>query len=46
MTKITQSFTLDAEVFYNFRELCREKDIKMSTKIEELIRKYIGLEKK
>ena len=35
------NFTLDSELFREFRRLCEKKGIKMSIKIEELIKKEI-----
>jgi len=35
------NFTLDQELFKEFRRLCEKKGIKMSTKIEDLIKKEV-----
>ncbi len=35
------NFTLDPEIFRKFRKACDENGIKMSTKIEQLIREYL-----
>ena len=35
------NFTLDQELFREFRKVCEKKGIKMSTKIENLIKKEV-----
>lgn len=39
--KKRQNFTIDEEVMKRFRDYCRKRGIKMSTKVEDLISKEI-----
>jgi len=39
--KKRQNFTIDEELMKKFREYCKKKGIKMSTKIEELIKREL-----
>jgi len=41
MTKVPITVTIDEEILYNFREVCENNDIKMSTKINSLIKDWI-----
>ena len=45
MTKERHNFTIDAAVFEEFREYCKEHCINMSAKIESFIRKEIEARK-
>jgi len=39
--KIPFTFTLDKEILEKFKKLCENNDIKMSTKINSLIKEWI-----
>lgn len=41
MTKIKLTITIDSKVLEEFREVCKNNDIKMSTKINSLIMEWI-----
>lgn len=42
MAKVPITITVDAEILNSFREFCENNDIKMSTKINSLIKEWIG----
>mgnify|MGYP001559337573 FL=1 len=42
MGKIPFTFTLDKEIVDKFKKMCEDSDIKMSTKINSLIKEWIG----
>ena len=41
MKKIALNITVDEEVLSNFKKLCNDKDIKVSTKINSLMRQWV-----
>lgn len=41
MTKVPINITVDKEVVEEFKELCENNDMKMSTKINSLMREWI-----
>jgi len=42
MTKVRITITVDEEVLNDFKRVCKENDIKVSTKINSLIKKWIS----
>ena len=41
MVKVPITVTIDEEILNNFREICENNDIKMSTKINSLIKDWM-----
>ncbi|QRF75974.1 hypothetical protein Thermo_01484 [Thermoplasmatales archaeon] len=41
MSKVALNITVDEEVLSNFKKLCNDKDIKVSTKINSLMRHWV-----
>ena len=41
MSKVVLNITVDEGVLLDFKRLCKEKDIKVSTKINSLMRHWI-----
>ena len=41
MTKIPITITVDEEILNNFKEVCENKDVKISTKINTLMKEWI-----
>ena len=42
MGKIPVTITVDEEIFEEFKKLCESNDIKVSTKINSLIREWVN----
>ena len=42
MTKVALTITVDEEILNNFKEICENNDIKISTKINSLMKEWIG----
>lgn len=42
MSKIPITITVDEEVFEKFKKLCENNDIKISTKINSLIKEWVN----
>lgn len=42
MGKIPITVTVDKEVFEEFKRLCEENDIKVSTKVNSLMREWVN----
>ncbi len=42
MGKIPITVTVDEEVFEGFKKLCEKKDLKVSTKVNTLMREWIN----
>jgi hypothetical protein len=41
MTKVAFTITVDEEILNSFREVCEHNDIKMSTKINSLMKEWM-----
>ncbi|MEM0466702.1 MAG: hypothetical protein QXX20_03780 [Candidatus Thermoplasmatota archaeon] len=41
MTKVALTITVDEEILQNFKEICENNDIKISTKINTLMKEWI-----
>lgn len=41
MSKVALNITVDEEVLSDFKRLCIDKDIKVSTKINSLMRRWV-----
>ncbi len=46
MTKVPLNITVDKEVLENFRKICGKNDIKVSTKINTLMKEWIEKNRK
>lgn len=46
MVKVPITVTIDEEILRNFREMCENNDIKMSTKINSLMKEWIEMNNK
>lgn len=46
MVKVPITVTIDEEILNNFREVCENNDIKMSTKINSLIKDWMEINNK
>lgn len=46
MVKVPITVTIDEEILNNFREICENNDIKMSTKINSLIKDWMEINNK
>lgn len=46
MAKVPITVTIDEEILNNFREICENNDIKMSTKINSLIKDWTEINNK
>lgn len=46
MVKVPLTITVDEDILDNFREICENNDIKMSTKINTLIKDWMEINKK
>ena len=46
MAKVPITVTVDEEILNNFREICENNDIKMSTKINSLIKDWMEINNK
>jgi len=46
MTKVPLNITVDKEVSENFRKICEKNDIKVSTKINTLMKEWIEKNRK
>ena len=46
MVKVPLTITVDKDILNDFREICENNDIKMSTKINTLIRDWMEANKK
>ena len=46
MVKVPITITVDEQILNNFREVCENNDIKMSTKISSLIKEWIERDNK
>ncbi|HOI76958.1 MAG TPA: hypothetical protein PLI06_05025 [Methanofastidiosum sp.] len=46
MTKVPLNITVDKEVLENFRKICEKNDIKVSTKINTLMKEWIEKNRK
>ena len=46
MAKIPFTFTLDKDILEKFKKTCEDSDIKMSTKINSLVKEWIEGSKK
>jgi hypothetical protein len=42
MTKIPFTVTVDREVYEEFKKICLKKDIKLSTKVNSLIKEWVA----
>ena len=42
MAKVALTITVDEEILNNFKEVCENNDIKISTKINSLMKEWIG----
>lgn len=40
MTKVRVTITLEKDVYEKFKKICAEKDMKLSTKINSLLRRW------
>ena len=45
MTKVPLNITVDKEILEKFKALCENKDIKISTKINTLMKDWLELQK-
>ncbi len=41
MTKVSLNITVDEDVLFRFKELCENMDIKVSTKVNSLMKEWI-----
>lgn len=46
MVKVPITITVDEQILNNFREVCENNDMKMSTKINSLIKEWIERDNK
>ena len=42
MGKIHITVTVDEEIFWEFKKLCEENDIKVSTKVNSLMKEWVN----
>ena len=42
MAKVALTITVDEEILNNFKEVCENNDIKISTKINSLMKEWVG----